>query len=100
MSRIRFSLLRIARQELLAAVAWYDHDSTSAGDKLLREANDGLKKIAANPEAYNFTYIGTRAYRLPSFPYLLYYLRRDDKIVVFAFLHEKEDSLRLRRRLK
>jgi hypothetical protein len=38
----RLILLRIARQELLEAVNWYDTRSTTAGDSLLSEVNDGL----------------------------------------------------------
>jgi plasmid stabilization system protein ParE len=99
-SRGRITILRVAHRELLDAVAWYDHESAKAGDRLLQEANEGLEKILANPEAYNFTYFGTRAYQLPSFPYLIYYLKRDATLLVFAFFHEKEDSLRLHHRLK
>lgn len=99
MSRKRLVFRPIARRELLDAVSWYDNESVNLGNRLLEEANAGLERIYANPEAYNFTYLGTRAYRLPSFPYLIYYLRKDDQIVVFAFLHEREDSLRVQHRL-
>jgi plasmid stabilization system protein ParE len=69
-SRVSVTIQRAARRELLDAVAWYDRESTIAGDRLLQGVNAGLQKIAENPEAYNFTFLGTRAYRLPSFPYL------------------------------
>ncbi len=100
MSRHRIKLRPVARRELLDAVAWYDRESSKLGDRLLVEVNEGLEKVHANPESCSFTYLGTRAYRLPGFPYLIYYLKQGDEIVVFGFLHEKEDSLRLRRRIK
>lgn len=101
MMRGRFILRPIARRELLAAVAWYDETSGSKdlGDRLLREANEGVQSIFVHPERYNFTWIGARAYRLPTFPYLIYFQAKAGRIEIFAFWHEKQDASRLFRRL-
>lgn len=99
MSRGRIILLPIARREILDAVAWHDRVSPSLGDRILQEANRGLEQILANPAAFSFTFLGTRAFRLSSFPYLLYYQESGAGIVVFAFRHEKQDTVPLQRRL-
>lgn len=99
MKRGRFTLRSIARGELLNAVSWYDSISKDLGDRLLQEANQGIENIFQHPERCNFTWLGARAYRLPSFPYLVYFQLKAGKIEIFAFWHERQDASRLLSRL-
>jgi plasmid stabilization system protein ParE len=97
MKRGRFILRLVARRELLDAVSWYDGVSPKLGDRLLQEANEGVESVFQHPERYSFTWLGARAYRLPSFPYLIYFHAKAGRIEIFAFWHEKQDaSLRSR----
>ena len=95
----RVILLRIARQELMDAVSWYDARSTNAGDRLLVEVNEGISRIARDPERYGFSTLDTRHYRLPTFPYSIHFGQRRQDIVIFAIFHQKRDPSTLRRRL-
>lgn len=95
----RLVALQTARCELLEAVAWYDKQAVSAGDRLLAEVNAGPEKIALDPERFNFSKLGARRYRLPVFPYDIHFQLRGKLIGVFAIYHRKRDVRPLRRRL-
>ena len=97
--RGRLVILPLARRDLLDAVQWYDERSLTAGDRMLQEVNQGLEMIVAAPERHNFSPLGERCYRLPSFKHLIHYRLKQDRVVVFAIFHSSRDLNILRRRL-
>jgi plasmid stabilization system protein ParE len=76
-----------AAAEFDFAVDWYlEHSEQAAGD-FLREVNDAVASIAANPQMWTEHVYGTRRFVLRHFPYLIVYLLHETRIEIVAVAH-------------
>lgn len=83
----------IVRQEAEAditdAALWYDNRAQGLGVELITEVHSGIARALKNPESF------TRVRRNPTvrrvlirrFPYRVFFIDRQDALVVFAVLH-------------
>ena len=89
---------RPARHDAMEAAKWYGREAGRAnGERFLAAVDASLARIAHHPS------IGSTRYALPlqladlrfwpvdGFPYLVFYIERDDRIDVWRVLHEKRD---------
>jgi plasmid stabilization system protein ParE len=76
-----------AEEELVKAVAWYDRQSSTAGDEFLDEFHRAVQRIAAFPTAWPKVSRHARRCRLHRFPYGVVYQLRKDVAVIFAVMH-------------
>lgn len=83
--QIRF--LEIARIELDNAVAYYNNESPSLGDRFLQEALHTLNRIGEFPDAWHHCSERTRRCLTRRFPYGVIYQVRNDGILVIAIAH-------------
>ena len=78
-----------AEADLTDAAVWYDSRELGLGLELISEVNSAIARALKNPESF------TRVRRNPvvrrgltrRFPYRVFFIARDDAIVVFAVLH-------------
>jgi len=78
-----------AESDLTDAAVWYDSREFGLGLELISEVNSAIARALENPESF------TRIRRHPivrrgltrRFPYRVFFIARDDAIVVFAVLH-------------
>jgi len=86
-------LFEAARQELDAAIAYYNAERANLGDELLVEFLDTVERIRTYPNGWAPFHLGTRRCRLRRFPYSVIYLVENERIVIaaFAHLHRKPD---------
>ena len=82
-------ILDEADAELTAAADWYERERAGLGDELLVEADRVLEAIAANPNTWPLVPGSgvVRRFLFTRFPYVAYFVVRDDQIVVLAFGH-------------
>lgn len=83
---------RLARQELLEAVTYYDEQSPGLGCDLNQRVKLAVAAISAHPS--RFAYLASqpfRAVRLKRFPYSLIYAEFADRIWVAAIAHERRN---------
>ncbi len=86
--------VRIRRQALAdvgAVRKWYRRIDTSLEDRFVIELNETLDRIHRMPFAYQVIYGSTRRVSLRKFPYNVYYLVQDPKIIVLAVIPQKRD---------
>jgi toxin ParE1/3/4 len=79
-----------ARSEMRSAIRWYEAQRQGLGGEFNDAVEAVLKLIETNPRR-GWSY-GKRGYRvLPTarFPYLVYYIERDDAVRVMAIAHER-----------
>lgn len=77
-----------ATTELDAAIAWYNEQRQGLGLALYVEVQTVLDRIAENPEIGSL--YGSHGYRFQQtnrFPYIVYWLERDDNIWITAIAH-------------
>ncbi len=83
-----------ARDELAAAVAWYDERRPGLGVDVLTEVQHTLELIERHPRVgtpvpHVPAELGTRRLALRRFPYSIIYRLRGEAIHVIAFAHQR-----------
>ena len=84
-------LRRRALADVGAIRRWYRGIDPSLEDRFVIELNETLDRMRQIPLAYQVIYRNTRRISLRKFPYNVYYLVQDPKVVVLAVLHQKRD---------
>jgi plasmid stabilization system protein ParE len=83
-----------AEAEVQQAFDWYEAQSEGLGFEFLRAADVCLSGIARNPFAYTVIKVpNVRRALIRRFPYALFYLIDDEKIVVIAVFHVKRQPI-------
>jgi len=85
----RLIIRREAEADITYAALWYDERELNLGLELLTEVHSGISRALENPDSF------TRVRRIPTvrrvltrrFPYRIFFIVRNDAIVVFAVLH-------------
>jgi plasmid stabilization system protein ParE len=79
-----------AREELRAAIEWYEEREAGLGAALLDEVDWAIGRIAELPEAWPISPLDPRARYLilPKFPYRVIYLPVSDPVVI-AIAHQR-----------
>ena len=83
------------RKKALADVSrirtWYGKIDPVLEDRFVRALNDGLDRIEAHPFGYQVVYRNTRRVILDKFPYSIYFLIQDARVIVLAVIHHKQN---------
>lgn len=95
-------ILDEAAEELQSAADWYDDERRGLGDELLAEASRALASIEDTPMAWPLApgSKSARRFVFKRFPYVAYYLIRDNCIWVVAFAHTSREPRYWVHRLK
>ncbi|MGK3959348.1 type II toxin-antitoxin system RelE/ParE family toxin [Sorangium sp. So ce118] len=91
-----------ADAELTAAADWYEQEREGLGDHLLAEADRVLNAIAASRTPWPLVPGSTivRRFLFTRFPYVIYFVIRDEHVLVLAFGHTSRRPGYWRNRLK
>lgn len=95
---LRVVFRRATQDELETAVAWYDEQRRGLGEEFLTELGDAIEKAANSPERYPVVFESVRRTVLRRFPYAIYYLQRQDMLVVLAVFHGRRNPMIWKRR--
>jgi plasmid stabilization system protein ParE len=80
-----------ARAELIAAQDWYEGEASGLGRRF-RQAVDVLaKRMSENPRQFPTVYKNVRRALLRRFPYSLFFVVKDDALIVIACFHASRD---------
>jgi toxin ParE1/3/4 len=90
---------RLAAHEAGKARRWYARRSLNAGQRFVAELRRAFQEIAATPSRWPKHFLGTRAFRLRKFPYLVIYQDSSSVIRVLAIAHGSRRPGYWRRRL-
>ncbi len=88
-----------AEREIQEAFDWYENRSEGLGAEFLRAADACLSGVQRNPEVYQIVHTEIRRALLRRFPYALFYLVREDTIIVLACFHIKRSPADWQRRV-
>ncbi len=87
-----------AEIDIAAACNWYESKIKGLGHQYLESLDNTLLKIADNPKAYPKLYKDFRRALLRKFPYSVFYLVENKRVLVIAVYHEKRNREALSRR--
>jgi toxin ParE1/3/4 len=88
-----------AAREVQEGFDWYEERSEGLGLEFLRSAEAYLSSIQRSPSAYSIAHYQVRRALLRKFPYALFYLIREDTIVIGACFHIKRSPADWQRRV-
>ena len=78
-----------AEREIQEAFDWYEERDEGLGLEFLRAADACLSTVQRNPASSPIVHEQVRRALLRKFPYALFYLVREDTVVVLACFHAK-----------
>jgi plasmid stabilization system protein ParE len=84
---------REAQLEVQEAFQYYQEKSEGLGFEFMRSLDATLQTIKRNPLAYQKIYKETRRVLLRKFPYAVFYIAEETRIVVIACFHQKRDEI-------
>lgn len=80
-----------AEQDIEVAFRWYENRVSGLGREFLRCVDAALSQINRSPSIYPIIYKNMRRILTRRFPFGIFYLIDDKKIVVLAVLHARRD---------
>ena len=83
-----------AESDIADAVAWYDRQADGLGAEFIRALDASFASILRAPESYPVVHGEIRRALLRRFPYAVFYLLRDDAVIVIACLHGRRHPRR------
>jgi plasmid stabilization system protein ParE len=89
-----------AREDLIAAVRYYDTRQLGLGERFEAEVYDAARRISAAPESWPRIDTDARFYRVDPFPYaLIYFIDETPGVVIVAVFELHQDPDKLAKRL-
>lgn len=82
-----------AQLEVQEAFQYYQEKSEGLGFEFMRSLDAALQSVKRNPFAYQKIYKETRRVLLRKFPYALFYIAEENRIVVIACFHQKRSEI-------
>jgi plasmid stabilization system protein ParE len=86
---------RIAKRELVDAISWYEGRRKGLGQEFSASVAHQLQKIAISPIQFARVRGAVRRAVMQRFPYSIFFLAEDRRIVVLAIFHAKRDPQHL-----
>ncbi len=80
-----------AEQDIVDGFYFYAGKESNLGERFVSEVEDVFDYIERYPEHFQVAYNEHRQRLLKSFPYVVIYKIRDDKVVVFSVFPAKSD---------
>ena len=90
---------REAQLEVQKAFQYYQDKSEGLGFEFMRSLDAALQSVKRNPLAYQKIYKKARRILLRKFPYALFYIAEENRIVVIACFHQKRSEIDWLRRV-
>ena len=89
MNNIEFKLEVYA--DIKVAYVWYESQRVGLGEDFLLTLEESYSKITRTPKLYQDIYKTVRRKLVRRFPYGIYFVIREDIIIVIAVLHTKRE---------
>jgi toxin ParE1/3/4 len=87
-------------EDLIGGYLWYESKSPGLGEEFLRIFYACAGEIPQNPLLYPKVYSEFRRRLLRRFPYAIYFVIKDDQIIVFGLFHCARDPRIIRVKLR
>ena len=89
-----------AKLEMKEVFLWYEGRREGLGDEFTTEVEDALERLLRSPSSYGIVFHGMRRMAVKRFPYGVYYLVRDELVLVVAVSQSRRNLNRLRKRIR
>jgi len=83
-----------AEQDVEKARQWYEAQQIGLGNRFLQEISQAVLSLKNDADRLPLYYRRFRRILLPRFPYKIFYLLDDERVLVFRVLHAKREHRR------
>ena len=87
-------------EDAIGGYAWYEAKSPGLGEEFLRVFYACTSEIPRNPLLYPKVYSEFRRRLLRRFPYAIYFMIKEDQVVVIGLFHCARDPRTVRKKLQ
>lgn len=88
-----------AKVDLLDTFQWYQDQAPDLGYDFKSCVDEVISKILENPRIYKQVFLDIRRAVIKSFPFGVFYMIEDQKIIVLGVLHARRDPLTWKNRI-
>ncbi|MEO8017414.1 MAG: type II toxin-antitoxin system RelE/ParE family toxin [Pseudomonadota bacterium] len=88
----------LARAELRSAVRWHEHQRAGLGTRFVGAVEQAIKTAVDVPMRATPLMQNIRRVRVRRFPYFVYYIAEESRLIVLAVLHYRRDPEKWRHR--
>jgi plasmid stabilization system protein ParE len=85
------SFLPEVEDDAISGYSWYEDKAFGLGEEFLRIFYAAVNNLSRNPLLYKKVYGDFRRLLLRRFPYAIYFLVEDNKIIIFGLFHCARD---------
>lgn len=89
----------LAERDLLQAQRWYERKNPGLGTRFRSSVGDVLQLLADSPRIFPSVLQDVRRAAVQHFPYVLYYVVRQGRILVIGCFHARRDPRIVLRRI-
>ena len=75
--------------DIKAAYDWYESQRIGLGEDFLLTLEESYSKITRTPKVYQLIYKTVRRKLLRRFPYGVFFVLKDDEIIIIAIMHTR-----------
>jgi len=87
-------ILPAAEEDLIEAYGWYEEQRPGLGSDWILNVEATLRNVERHPEAFSMIRGEVRRAFIRRFPYGVFYLVEQERIIVLAILHASRDPKR------
>ncbi|HIP61132.1 MAG TPA: type II toxin-antitoxin system RelE/ParE family toxin [Sulfurovum sp.] len=77
--------------DIKIAYDWYESQRIGLGEDFLLTLEESYAKIARTPKVYQLIYKTVRRKLVRRFPYGVFFVLRDDEVIVVAIMHTRRE---------
>jgi toxin ParE1/3/4 len=93
-------LLPEVEEDVIGGYAWYESKSPGLGEEFIRMFFACVGEIPKNPLLYQKVHSEFRRRLLRRFPYAIYFMMREDQMIVVGLFHCARDPRTIRMKLR
>ncbi len=94
------SQLPEVEQEVIEAVLWYEIQNVGLGDELFMMIDEKINEVITNPLQFEIVFKNVRRAIVKKFPYSLFYIIDERKIIIIAIIHQSRNPEIWKKRIK
>lgn len=88
---------RRAEAQAFRARNWYESQLEALGQNFVVELDHAVRKAHENPQHYQIVHREIRRVLLRRFPYAVFFVAEQTRVIVLAILHQYEDPAKWKR---
>jgi hypothetical protein len=94
------SQLPEVEHEIIEAALWYEMQKDGLGDELFHFIDEKISEVKNNPLQFEVAFKNCRRAIIKKFPYSIFYIPDERKIIIVAIIHQSRNPDILKKRIK